>query len=108
MLARAARFLLRFAGWLLTPIATIAAAALGATAATLAAPALSSTTGVILAGVGGLLGAAIGFWLWLRLLSHSPELRDVLAVTPEGVPTDEAISDVIGEDPPHQPEPDRP
>lgn len=31
------------------------------------------------AGFGGLLG-------WLRLLRHSPELQEALAVTPEGVP----------------------
>jgi hypothetical protein len=104
VVARVLRFLVRLAGWLLTPLVTIAAAALGALLATFLAPAVSPTVGVVLAGGGGLLGATLGFWLWLRLLSHSPELRDVLAVTPEGVPTEEAITDVIGDDPPPKPE----
>lgn len=95
------RFLVRSAGWLLTPLVTLAAAALGAWAITLVAPAVGPTTGVILVAIGGLVGAIAGFWLWLRLLSHSPELRHVLAVTPEGVPTDEAITEVLGEDPPN-------
>ncbi|HET8633452.1 MAG TPA: hypothetical protein VFL88_04840 [Gemmatimonadales bacterium] len=39
---------------------------------------LSVVLGAV-AGFGGLLG-------WLRLLRHSPELQEALAVTPEGVP----------------------
>lgn len=104
MLARAARILLHGAGWLLTPIVTILAAGIGATIATVVAPRFSPTNGVILAGVGGLVGATVGLWLWLRFLRGSPELREVLAITPEGVPTEEALVEVIGEDPPAAPE----
>jgi hypothetical protein len=50
------------------------------------------------------LGASLGLWLWLRFLRGSPELRDVLAVTPEGVPTEAAMAEVLGEDPPAAPE----
>lgn len=90
----------RAAGWLLTPIATILAAGLGATIGALVAQGMSPTGGVIAALIGGLVGAAIGLWAWLRFLRGSPELRDVLAVTPEGVPTEAAIAEVLGEDPP--------
>jgi uncharacterized membrane protein YeaQ/YmgE (transglycosylase-associated protein family) len=88
------------AGWLLTPIATILAASLGATVGALIAQRASPTTGVIVALIGGLVGASLGLWVWLRFLRGSPELRDVLAVTPEGVPTEEAIAEVLGDDPP--------
>ncbi len=100
MLQRIARLFFRIGGWLLTPIATILAAAIGATIATMVAPRVSPTTGLILAAVGGLLGAALGLWLWLRLLRGSPELREVLHVTPEGVPSDDAMNEVLGQDPP--------
>ena len=104
MLARVARIPLHGAGWLLTPIVTILSAGVGATIATVVAPRFSPTNGVIIAGIGGLAGASVGLWLWLRFLRGSPELREVLAVTPEGVPTEEAITEVIGEDPPAAPE----
>ena len=104
MIARVARVLLHGAGWLLTPIVTIFAASIGATIGTLVAPRFSPTNGVIVAAIGGLIGAAGGLWLWLRFLKGSPELREVLAVTPEGVPTEEAMAEVIGEDPPAAPE----
>ncbi len=104
MIARVARILLRGAGWLLTPIVTILAASAGATIGTLVAPRFSPVNGLIIAAIGGLLGATVGLLLWLRFLRGSPELREVLAVTPEGVPTEAAIADVIGEDPPAAPE----
>lgn len=100
MLHRVARLLFRLGGWLLTPIVTIIAAGTGATIAAMVAPSVSPTTGVIFATGGGLVGAGLGLWLWLRLLRESPELRDVLHVTPEGVPSDDAVNDVIGQDPP--------
>lgn len=104
MIARVARILLHAAGWLLTPIVTILAASIGATIGTVAAPRLSPTNGVIVAAIGGLFGASGGLYLWLRFLRGSPELREVLAVTPEGVPTEAAMAEVIGEDPPAAPE----
>jgi hypothetical protein len=101
-----ARILLHTAGWLLTPVVTILAASIGATIGTLVALRLSPTSGVIVVSIGGLIGAAGGLWIWLRLLRRSPELQEVLAVTPEGVPTEEAMIEVIGEDPPAAPEHD--
>ena len=100
MIARVARILLHGAGWLLTPIVTILSASVGATIGTLVAPRFSPMHGLIIAAIGGLIGATLGLWLWLRFLRGSPELRDVLAVTPEGVPTEAALTEVIGEDPP--------
>ena len=85
MLARIGRALLRIAGWLLTPFAATLAAALGATITAMVAPTLSPTAGVAVAFAGGLAGAGLGLWLWVRILRGSPELRDVLAVTAEGV-----------------------
>jgi hypothetical protein len=105
VIARVARILLHTAGWLLTPIVTILAAGLGATIGTLVAPTVSPGVGVIIAAIGGLIGAILGLWIWLRLLRGSPELREVLAVTPEGVPTEAAMAEVIGQDPPATPEP---
>jgi len=103
VIARAIKLVLRATGWLLTPIAVLATAALGATIAAMVAPRLSPTAGVVVAGIGGLIGATLGLWWWTRLLRQSPELRDVLAMTPEGVPTEKAMTEVLGNDPPPSP-----
>lgn len=100
MLQRIARLLFRIGGWLLTPIVTILGAGIGATIGAVVAPRLSPGGGLLASAISGLVGAALTLWLWVRLLRGSPELRGVLHVTPEGVPTDESIADVIGEDPP--------
>jgi hypothetical protein len=100
VLQRLARLVFRIGGWLLTPIVTILAAGLGATIGAVVAPRLSATGGLVASAIGGLVGATAGLWVWTRLLRRSPELRDVLHVTPEGVPTEEAMTDVIGQDPP--------
>ncbi len=104
MIAQAARLLVRAAGWLLTPIATIVAAALGALVGASLSARLSPVGGLAVSSVGGLIGATVGLTLWLRLLRRSPELRDVLAVTTEGVPTDQGIAEVLGTDPKDNPE----
>ena len=96
MLARIGRSLLRIAGWLLTPFAATLAAALGATITAMVAPSLSPTAGVVVTFLGGLAGAGVGLWLWVRVLRGSPELQQVLAVTPEGVPTQSALDDILG------------
>ena len=106
MFARVARILLHAAGWLLTPIVTILAASIGATIGAVVALKLTPMGGVIVALIGGVIGAAGGLWLWLRLLQRSPELQEVLAVTPEGVPTEESIDEMLGEDPPSATEPE--
>jgi hypothetical protein len=109
VLARVGRALLRIAGWLLTPFAATLAAALGATITAMVAPSLSPTSGVIVTFAGGLAGAGLGLWLWVRVLRGSPELRDVLAVTTEGVPTQSALDAILGADatPPDQETPPR-
>ena len=95
LLARAARIIIRVAGWLVTPIAALLAAALGATIAAMVAPAVSPMTGLWIMGGGGLVGAIVGLALWLRMLRGSPQLRDALAVTEEGVPRSEAIDELM-------------
>jgi hypothetical protein len=53
----------------------------------LAAPAFDdSSVGLVLAVAGGAIGAISATLLWMRLLRRSPELREVLQVTEEGVP----------------------
>lgn len=84
---RILRGLLRLIGWLLTPLLAWAASFLGAWLGALSASgtangdlALGLTIGgAALFGIGGTL-------LWLRLLRRSPELREALAVTSEGIP----------------------
>lgn len=89
MVARLARLLLRFAGWVLTPLVVLATAGLGATVLSMVAPRVSVRAGLVLTGLGGLGGALLGFWGWMRLLARSRELRDVLHVDAEGVPSDD-------------------
>jgi hypothetical protein len=101
VIRRIVRIVLHLAGWLLTPIAAVLAAAIGATIGMMIAPRLTPTGGLLAGALGGLAGATVGLWLWLRLLRRSPVLQDVLAVTPEGVPTPDALDDVIGPESPH-------
>jgi hypothetical protein len=95
VLARAARLVLRIAGWLLTPVVLTLTAAIGATIGAMAAPRLSSTGAIIVMAVGGLIGAVLGLLLWERLLGRSPELRAALALTPEGVPEQAAVEELL-------------
>lgn len=96
-LARAARILLRLAGWLITPVVLTVTAAVGATITALVAPRLSTTAALVTMAFGGLAGALIGLLGWEKLLGRSPELRAALAVTAEGVPEPEAVDEVIAE-----------
>jgi hypothetical protein len=81
------RFLLRFVGWLLTPLVAWAASFFGAWLMSLAARSVvDSSMGLILALAGGATGAIAATLLWIRLLRRSPELREVLQVTEEGLP----------------------
>lgn len=95
MLARAARLLLRIAGWLLTPFAVIVAAAIGATIGAMVAPVLSPTTGLLVTGLAALAGAIVGLWGWIRMVRGSPDLQQALAVTAEGVPRPEAVDALL-------------
>ncbi|HET9066783.1 MAG TPA: hypothetical protein VFN22_13265 [Gemmatimonadales bacterium] len=108
MVARIARLLFRIVGWLLTPLVITLAAALGATTLALVAPQFSTGRALIIMTVGGLLGAVLGFWGWMKLLERSRGLRDVLQVTTEGVPTEQGIDEVIGSDPADAPADDPP
>lgn len=109
LLKRAARLLIRIAGWLVTPIAATLTAALGATLAAILAPTVSPMTGVAIATGGGLAGALIGLALWVRVLRGSPELQEALAMTPDGAPRPEAIDELIsGDAEPTPPAPDTP
>jgi len=92
MVARLARLILRLAGWVLTPLVVLAAATLGATVLSMVAPRVSVRTALVLTAAGGMAGAIAGFWSWMRLLARSRELRDVLHVTAEGVPTDDVTT----------------
>ncbi len=95
MLGRAARLILRLAGWLLTPLVIVLAGALGAAIGLFLSNRLPVEAGLILTVVTGFVGAALGVLAWLRLLRRSPELQDVLEVTPEGVPRPEAVEELI-------------
>jgi len=75
-------------GWLLTPMIAWAASFLGAWIGTgIASRFASAMVGLrvtILMGALAAIGATIG---WMRLLRRSPQLREALALSEEGVPT---------------------
>ncbi|MBA2292864.1 MAG: hypothetical protein H0W15_10470 [Gemmatimonadales bacterium] len=95
LLKRAARLLVRIAGWLVTPIVATVTAAIGAALASIFAPTVSPMTGVGIATAGGLAGAIIGLAVWIRVLRGSPQLQEALAMTPDGAPRPEAIDELI-------------
>lgn len=81
------RFLLRLAGWLLTPLVAWAASFTGA----VLGAALSGEAGSAMRGVGltvalGLVFAVLATHAWLRLVRRSPELRAALQLGPDGAP----------------------
>jgi hypothetical protein len=106
VIQRILRLILHLGGWILTPLVAVLAAALGATITLFVAQSFSTKTALVLATIGGLLGATGGMWVWLRFLRRSPAVRDVLSVTPQGVPTADALAEVIGTDIPES-EPDK-
>jgi uncharacterized membrane protein YeaQ/YmgE (transglycosylase-associated protein family) len=83
----AARFLVRFLGWLLTPLISLIGAFAGAwIGATLGASLTSSTAAAwAMLAFGALCGVGAA-WAWLRLLRRSPRLQETLAVGPDGTP----------------------
>lgn len=80
------RFVLRFVGWLLTPIVAWAASFGGATLGAILGRGVAALTGLFISVVCGGLAAAVALLLWLRLLRRSPRLRHALEVTEEGTP----------------------
>jgi len=82
----AARFVLRFFGWLLTPFVAWAASFLGATLGALLGRGLPATTGVVVSVVLGGGAALVALILWLKLLRRSPRLQRALEVSEDGTP----------------------
>ncbi|MEZ4585776.1 MAG: hypothetical protein R2909_05185 [Gemmatimonadales bacterium] len=83
---RVVRWVLRFVGWLLTPIVAWAASFVGATAGARLFRSAAPTTNLILAVVSGAVVAVVVLIGWLRLLRRSPRLQHVLEVTEDGTP----------------------
>ncbi len=92
---RIVRLVIRLAGWLLTPLIIILAAAIGAYLAALVAPRFSTKTGLIIVVLAGLTGSVLGIRLWMKLLRRNPELRHALAVTQGGVPEGKAVGELF-------------
>jgi len=85
---RPLRFLAHVLGWLLTPLVAWAASFVGSWIGSALAGFVSDPDTGLLLTLGSAATAAIAATiLWLRLLRRSPELREALAVTEEGVPT---------------------
>ncbi|HEY4322258.1 MAG TPA: hypothetical protein VGM77_13915 [Gemmatimonadales bacterium] len=95
MLARVARVLLRVAGWVLTPLVLVCAAAIGATIGLVVAPRFSPMAGLIVTAVLALAAAIAGLLLWLELLREHPELRESLAITAAGIPDADAVQRLV-------------
>lgn len=100
MLRRDARLLFRIAGWLLTPLVLVVAAALGATIGLLIAPRFSPNTGLALTAASSLICTILGLVFWVKLLQHSPELRHTFAVTEAGLPESELVEHLVHPDAP--------
>jgi zinc transporter ZupT len=98
MLRRAARLLLRAAGWLLTPLVLVCAAAVGATIGLLLAPRFSPNTALALTVALALIAVVAGLVLWVRLLRRSPELRQTFAVTEAGLPQSDLVEQLVHPD----------
>lgn len=77
----------RVFGWLLTPLLAWAACFLGAVGGALLAMHIREPrTGLAVTVVIGAAAGVAVILLWLRLLRHSPQVRDVLAVHSDGTP----------------------
>lgn len=84
---RVLRFLLRFLGWLLTPLVAWAASFFGAWLMSMAVAGMKDpTNALVLTGGVGAVAAVSTTFLWIRFLRRSPELQEMLQVTAEGVP----------------------
>jgi hypothetical protein len=84
---RVLRFLLRFLGWLLTPLVAWAASFFGAWVVSMAVSGMKDPDdALVLTVAGGAVAAVSMTFVWIRLLRRSPELQEMLQVTAEGVP----------------------
>jgi zinc transporter ZupT len=95
---RAARLLLRAAGWLVTPLVLVGAAAIGATIGLVIAPRFSPNVALVLTVALALIAAIVGLVLWVGLLRHSPELRHTFAVTEAGLPESNLVEQLVHPD----------
>ena len=102
---RGARLLFRIAGWLLTPLVLVVAAALGATIGLVIAARVSPNAGLALTVASSLICTILGLVFWVKLLRRSPELRETFAVTEEGLPQSELVEQLVH---PDAPKADRP
>ena len=98
MSRRAARLILRAAGWLLTPLVLTVAAGIGATFGLLLATRVSPNLGLVITLVLALIFAVAGLVVWVRVLRHSPELRHAFAVTTEGLPESKFVEHLVHPD----------
>jgi zinc transporter ZupT len=98
MPSRAARFLLRAAGWLLTPLVLVCAAAIGAMIGLVVAPRFSPNVALVLTLALALIAAGAGLVLWSGLLRRSPELRHTFAVTEAGLPESDLVEQLVHPD----------
>ena len=80
------RLVLRFFGWLLTPLVAWAASFFGATAGAALSAGLAPMTSIWVTVACGGVAALIALLLWLRLLRRSPRLRRTLEITQDGTP----------------------
>ena len=84
---RVLRFLLRFLGWLLTPLVAWAASFIGAWLMSILVAGMKDPNDALVLTLGGGAVAAVSItFLWIRLLRKSPKIQEVLQVTAEGVP----------------------
>jgi hypothetical protein len=97
MTSRAVRWVFRIAGWILTPVVLILAAAVGAFIGLVMAPRFPPYTALIVTAALAFLTSLTGLIFWVRLLRVHPELRERLAITEQGVPESELISKLTGE-----------
>jgi hypothetical protein len=81
------RLLFRIFGWLLTPFLAWAASFFGAVGGALVAIRMEDPVeGLAVTALCGALTGFAGLIAWLAYLRHSPEVREVLAVTEDGTP----------------------
>ena len=95
---RLARLFFRVAGWLLTPLVLITAAAIGATIGLLVAPTLSPNAALGLTAGLALAAAIAGLVLWTRMLRTHPGLRHTLEMTAQGAPESALVQRLIHPD----------
>ncbi|HEY4100861.1 MAG TPA: hypothetical protein VGM20_08295 [Gemmatimonadales bacterium] len=102
MFRGAARFVLRVAGWLLTPLILLVAAAVGALGGLVVTRRMASTTSLEVTFALAFIVAGIVLRLWMRLLRNRPELRHTLSMTTEGIPETELVERLVN--PPEPPQ----